>query len=103
MKRNAVPPTVRDVARKAKVSTATVSRVLAGVGGVSEALARRVHAAAEGLAYQPNRVARSLRERRSRTIGVLIPNIQNPFFTGVIRGIGNDDYVHVIMPVRTAS
>jgi DNA-binding LacI/PurR family transcriptional regulator len=78
---------VQDVARHARVSTATVSRVLAGVGGVSEALTRRVREAARALAYQPNRVARSLRERRSRTIGVLIPNIQNPFFTGVIRGI----------------
>lgn len=81
------PPTVQDVAEKARVSTATVSRVLAGVGVVSESLSKRVHAAAQKLSYQPNRVARSLRERRSRTIGVLIPNIQNPFFTGVIRGI----------------
>ncbi len=87
MKTRMSPPTVQDVARKAKVSTATVSRVLAGVGVVSESLCKRVHTAARALSYQPNRVARSLRERRSRTIGLLIPNIQNPFFTGVVRGI----------------
>jgi len=81
------PATIRDVARKARVSTATVSRVLAGLNMVSEALASRVHAVAKELRYQPNRIARSLRARTTRTIGVLIPNIQNPFFTGVIRGI----------------
>lgn len=86
-RRAAGPATIQDVARKARVSTATVSRVLAGVGIVSDELARRVKAAARALQYQPNRVARSLRVRQSRTIGVLIPDIQNPFFTGVVRGI----------------
>jgi DNA-binding LacI/PurR family transcriptional regulator len=81
------PATIQDVARRAKVSTATVSRALAGAGVVSESLVRRVQTASRELAYRPNRVARSLRVRRSRTIGVLIPDIQNPFFTGVIRGI----------------
>ena len=79
--------TIRDVARKAKVSTATVSRVLAGGTVVSEPLAARVRAVAKQLRYQPNRVARSLRSQKSHIVGVLIPNIQNPFFTGVIRGI----------------
>lgn len=79
--------TIRDVARKARVSTATVSRVLAGVNIVSEELAERVRGVARQLRYQPNRVARSLRSQKSRIVGVLIPNIQNPFFTGVIRGI----------------
>lgn len=79
--------TIRDVARKAKVSTATVSRVLAGINVVSEELAARVREVARQLNYQPNRVARSLRSQKSRIVGVLIPNIQNPFFTGVIRGI----------------
>ena len=79
--------TIRDVARKAKVSTATVSRVLAGLPVVSEDLADRVKAVAAQLRYHPNRVARSLRSQTSRIVGVLIPNIQNPFFTGVIRGI----------------
>ncbi|MDX2019190.1 MAG: LacI family DNA-binding transcriptional regulator [Deltaproteobacteria bacterium] len=79
--------TIRDVARKAKVSTATVSRVLSGVNVVSDDLAERVRAVARQLKYHPNRVARSLRSQKSRIVGVLIPNIQNPFFTGVIRGI----------------
>ncbi len=81
------PATVKDVARQAGVSVATVSRVLAGTAAVSGPLAGRVKAAASALRYQPDRVARSLRVRRSRSIGVIIPDIQNPFFTGVIRGI----------------
>lgn len=79
--------TIRDVARKARVSTATVSRVLAGVDVVSEDLADRVRSAARQLRYQPSRLARSLRSRKAHTVAVLIPNIQNPFFTGVLRGI----------------
>ncbi len=79
--------TIRDVARKAKVSTATVSRVLSGINVVSDDLAERVREIARTMRYQPNRVARSLRARKTRIVGVLIPNIQNPFFTGVIRGI----------------
>ncbi len=102
---NSPPTTIRDVARSARVSTATVSRVLAGLSVVSKPLSKRVHAAARTLNYQPNRIARSLRARTTRIAGVLIPNIQNPFFPGVIRGIqdvlqaadytvllGNSDY-----------
>lgn len=79
--------TIRDVARKAKVSTATVSRVLAGLDVVSDDLAERVRGAARSLKYQPSRVARTLRSQKAHTVAVLIPNIQNPFFTGVLRGI----------------
>ena len=53
--------TIRDVARKAKVSTATVSRVLAGLDVVSDELAERVRSVARSLKYQPSRVARTLR------------------------------------------
>ncbi len=79
--------TVREVAAKAGVSTATVSRVLSGKGGVAEDLQRKVHEAARALSYRPNRAARSLRAGSSRTVGVLIPDIENPFFTSVICGI----------------
>jgi LacI family transcriptional regulator len=79
--------TVKDVAERAGVSTATVSRVLSGSGGVREPLKSRVLAAAQSLAYRPNRAARDLRVRSSRTVGVLIPDIENPFFTSVICGI----------------
>ena len=68
-------PTINEVARQARVSTATVSRVIAGAKFVSDDLAHRVWAAAGELDYRPNRVARNLRARATRTIGVVIPDI----------------------------
>jgi DNA-binding LacI/PurR family transcriptional regulator len=79
--------TVKDVAERAGVSTATVSRVLSGTGSVREPLKTKVVAAARALGYRPNRAARDLRARTTRTIGVLIPDIENPFFTSVVCGI----------------
>ena len=73
--------------KRAGVSTATVSRVLSGAGGVREPLRLRVLDAARSLAYRPNRAARNLRVRFSRTVGVLIPDIENPFYTSVLCGI----------------
>lgn len=80
-------PTIKQVAARAGVSTATVSRVLAGATGVSDELVTRVREAVQALDYHPNRVARNLRVRTTRTIGVVISDIQNPFFTSVVRGI----------------
>lgn len=79
--------TVKDVAELANVSTATVSRVLSGTSGVREPLKLKVLEAARSLAYRPNRAARDLRARSTRTVGVLIPDIENPFFTSVVCGI----------------
>lgn len=78
---------IEDVAREAGVSTATVSRVLAGKPYVSEELRRRVLEAARALNYRPSRVARSLRVQRSRIIGLIISDIQNPFFTSIVRAV----------------
>jgi LacI family transcriptional regulator len=78
--------TMRDVARLAKVSVATVSFVANGKRGVSPELAARVRAAMEALDYHPDQVARSLRVRQTRTIGMLVPDVTNPFFTDVMRG-----------------
>jgi LacI family transcriptional regulator len=83
------PATLRDVATAAGVHPATASRAL-NPGTrllVSEDTARRVSDAATRLGYQPNPVARSLRTRRSHTIGVLIPDLNNPLFPPIIRGI----------------
>jgi len=80
-------PTIKDVAARAGVSPATVSRVAAGVGIVSEELIKRVREAMHTLNYQPNRQARNLRHGTNRVIGVIVPDIQNPFFTSVIRAI----------------
>jgi DNA-binding LacI/PurR family transcriptional regulator len=84
------PPTIRQVAALAGVSTATVSRVLARSGRVSADLEEKVRAAARQLNYQPNRAARNLRARQGSTVGVLIPDIQNLFFTAIVRGIDDE-------------
>jgi LacI family transcriptional regulator len=83
------PATLRDVAAAARVHPATASRAL-NPGTrllVSEDTARRVTEAAQRLGYRPNPVARSLRTRRSHTIGVLIPDLNNPLFPPIVRGL----------------
>jgi LacI family transcriptional regulator len=79
--------TVKDVSQAAGVSTATVSRVLAGFEEVSDETRQRVLEAAKALNYQPNRNARNLRMNTTSKIGVIISDIQNPFFGSVVRGI----------------
>jgi LacI family transcriptional regulator, galactose operon repressor len=83
------PATLRDVAAEARVHPATASRALNPETRilVSEDTARRVTAAAERLGYRPNPVARSLRTRRSHTVGVLIPDLNNPLFPPIVRGL----------------
>lgn len=80
-------PTIYEVARHAAVSSATVSRVVNGNPAVDSELARRVREAIEELDYRPSGVARSLRSQRTATIAVIVPDIENPFFTSVIRGV----------------
>src|SRR5689334_3987169 len=87
-------PNIQDVAKQAGVSIATVSRVLNGSARVSADVKQRVQATMEALAYQPNPAARSLRSNRSRIIGLLISDIQNPFFTGLIRGAEDEALRH---------
>jgi LacI family transcriptional regulator len=79
-----VPPTVEDVANAAGVSTATVSRVLNGLGGVREALRRKVMAAVDRLGYVPNAGARAMMLRRSGTIGAIFPTVDNAIFAKAI-------------------
>ncbi|HEY0071275.1 MAG TPA: LacI family DNA-binding transcriptional regulator [Chloroflexia bacterium] len=85
---------IHDVARHAGVSISTVSRVLNGNARVNSDVKKRVEAAVEALAYQPNSAARSLRTNRSRIIGLLISDIQNPFFMGLIRGVEDEALRH---------
>lgn len=75
-----------DVAARAGVSTATVSRVLNGTQVRAE-MATKVRRAVEDLNYFPDRTARSLRRRHSEIIALVIPDVQNPFFTSVARGV----------------
>lgn len=80
-------PTIRDVARRAQTSTATVSRVLNETGFVSEALRERVLKAAAELGYTPNSLARSLKSQSTHTVGVLITDITNQFYASLVRGL----------------
>lgn len=79
--------TIHDVAREAGLSTATVSRVLSKSRAVKPETAEVVHAAAERLCYQTNYVARSLRRQTTQTIGLVIPDITNPFFPALVQAI----------------
>jgi LacI family transcriptional regulator len=79
--------TIQEVARQAEVSAATVSRVLNGNGKVHPDLVRRVRAAVEALSYQPNSVARNLRRSESSLWAVIVPDVGNPFFTSMVRGV----------------
>jgi LacI family transcriptional regulator len=78
--------TLRDVARKAGVSAMTVSRVVNGAGGVHPDTQRRVEDVILELGYVPNRLARGLISQESKTIGLIVPDVVNPFFAPIVRG-----------------
>ncbi len=78
--------TIKDVAKRAGVSVATVSYVINGTRNVAPETAARVRAAMEELNYHPNAVAQSLRTRSTQVIGAVISDISNPFFATLIRG-----------------
>ncbi len=81
------PATVKDVARQAQVSVATVSRVLNDHPAVDGAMRHRVNAAVVSLNYRPNHLARNLRTNTTKIIAIVVPDIQNPFFISVARGV----------------
>jgi LacI family transcriptional regulator len=78
---------IYDVAKRARVSAATVSAVVNDSAYVSRSLKSRVEQAIEQLGYRPNLVARSLAQRRTRTLGMVALNIANPFWPAVVRGV----------------
>jgi LacI family transcriptional regulator len=80
-------PTIPDVARAAGVSTATAGRALGGYGPVSDDARARVLAAAERLGYRANSLARSMITGTTTTLGVVVADIENPFFARATRGI----------------
>jgi LacI family transcriptional regulator len=79
--------TIRDVAKRAGVAPITVSRVINNSGYVNEKTRARVEAAIADLGYVPNVLARSLRSRRTDTLGLILTDISNPFWTTVARGV----------------
>jgi len=84
--------TLQEVAKRAKVSTATVSRVLNDTGRVREAARARVLKAIDELNYHPNIHARTLARGRSRTLGLIVSNLKNPFFLDIFQAL--EKYAH---------
>ena len=83
---------IADVAREAGVSRQTVSRALNGKGEISDATLHRVQEVIDRLDYRPSSIARGLATRHTRTIGLVVPDIANPFFADI--GRGADDAAH---------
>ena len=82
--------TLQEVAKRAKVSTATVSRVLNDTGRVKEAARARVLKAVDELNYHPNIHARTLAHGRCRTLGLIVSNLKNPFFLDIFQALERD-------------
>lgn len=82
-----MPTTIAEVAARAGVSIATVSRVLAGMPGARPETRERVLAVARELRYRPSGVAQSLKRRATRTLGLIITDIANPFFPDLVRAV----------------
>lgn len=82
-----MPPTIKDVAKKAGVSYATVSRALNNHPEINEGTKKRILKLALEMGYRPNAIAQGLVKKETKTIGLLIPDITNPFFPEVARGI----------------
>ncbi len=80
-------PTIEDVANHVELSVATVGRALGGYGRVSTSTRERVLQAARELNYHPNTIARGMKEQRTRTIGLVVGNITNPFFSTIVRAV----------------
>jgi LacI family transcriptional regulator len=78
--------TIKEVAKKANVSVGTVSNVLSGSLRVNAAIRERVHKAIKALDYHPNHIARSLKTRQTKLLGMIISDITNPFFPQLTRG-----------------
>lgn len=92
--------TIKDVARQANVSVATVSRALNGHENVAEAVRTRVIAVAKELRYSPHHAARSLSSRRTNTVGVVLPDLYGEFFSELMRGIdqvARDHGLHLLV------
>ncbi len=83
---------IKDVAQQAGVSVASVSRVLAGHTGVTKATRQRVLEVVKALDYRPDLAARRLRSRRTDTIGLIVSDIRNPFFTEISRAVEDVAY-----------
>jgi LacI family transcriptional regulator len=87
MKKRSTPPTVSEVARAAGVGTTTVSRVINGGDRVSPKTLAHVQRVIEAMGYMPNQAARVLKGHRTKTIGLVIPSIADPFFSSCAEAV----------------
>ena len=83
---------IREVARIAGVSPATVSRVMNGTAKVNEEKRKRVEAAIEETGFRPNELARALYKQSSKMIGAIVPDIENPFFSELAKAVEDEAY-----------
>jgi DNA-binding LacI/PurR family transcriptional regulator len=89
-----VPATMRQIAERAEVSIGTVSHVINGTAKVRDKLRLRVLEAVRSLGYQPSQLARGLRRNKTSMLGMIIPDVTNPFFPAVVRGAEDVAYKH---------
>lgn len=82
-----MPVTIKDIAREAGVSHSTVSRALRGSSLISEGTSKHVQETAQKLGYLPSAAARSLKTNRSQALGVIVSNIDDPYFSEILQGI----------------
>jgi Bacterial regulatory proteins, lacI family len=80
-------PTMHDVARLAGVSVGTASAIVNGHTTIRPKLRKRIDEVVRALNFHPNQTARSLKLQRTRTFGMVVPDVANPFITGVVRGV----------------
>ena len=85
---------IRDVARIAGVSPSTVSRVMNGTANVEEDKRQKVLAAIQETGFKPNELARALFKQSSKIIGVIVPNIENPFFNELAKAVEEEAYIN---------
>jgi len=84
---NSTPATIKDIARRAGVSHSTVSRALRGSPLISEDTTQRVRLIAQEMGYHPSAAARSLKTNQTKALGVIVRNIDDPFFSEILQGI----------------
>jgi len=89
MRKGSASPTIRDVAAHCRFSTATVSAVVNEARWVPEETRRRVQDSILALGYRPNRLTRGLKTSQSYTVGVIVSDVTNPFFTDIVRSLGH--------------
>lgn len=95
-------PTIRDVARRSGYSITTISRVLNHTGYVSSKATKKIKTVMQEMDYVPNTIARDLSNGRTHQIGVILPQIKNPYFSKILEGIMeaafSTDYSFMLLP-----